>query len=86
MAPAANQVELNPFHQQAESVAFMRDRRMHSGVPYISAIQVAKRTNPKIIYASIKAFGEPNAYPSLKGMDIIVQALSRCAAHCSADH
>lgn len=25
MAPAVNQVEVNPFHQQAESVAFMRD-------------------------------------------------------------
>lgn len=34
------------------------------------------RANPKIVYASIKAFGEPSIYPSLKGMDIIVQALS----------
>src|SRR4249920_554129 len=25
VAPAVNQVEINPFHQQAESVAFMRD-------------------------------------------------------------
>ena len=25
VAPAVNQVEMNPFHQQAESVAFMRD-------------------------------------------------------------
>ncbi|MFS1286875.1 CaiB/BaiF CoA transferase family protein [Pseudomonas piscis] len=32
--------------------------------------------NPNIIYASIKAMGEPSAYPGLKGMDIIVQALS----------
>jgi crotonobetainyl-CoA:carnitine CoA-transferase CaiB-like acyl-CoA transferase len=32
--------------------------------------------NPKIIYASIKAFGEPSPYPALKGMDVIVQALS----------
>ncbi|TEA71903.1 CaiB/BaiF CoA transferase family protein [Allopusillimonas ginsengisoli] len=32
--------------------------------------------NPKIVYASIKAFGEPSLYPQLKGMDIIVQALS----------
>jgi len=35
-----------------------------------------KRANPKIIYASIKAFGEPSPYPALKGMDIIIQALS----------
>ncbi|NML97095.1 CoA transferase [Paraburkholderia sp. RP-4-7] len=35
-----------------------------------------QRRNPKIIYASIKALGEPSAYPGLKGMDIIVQALS----------
>ncbi|HSV81152.1 MAG TPA: CaiB/BaiF CoA-transferase family protein [Ramlibacter sp.] len=35
-----------------------------------------RRANPKIVYASIKAFGEPSPYPSLKGMDIIVQALS----------
>lgn len=35
-----------------------------------------RAANPKIVYASIKAFGEPSAYPQLKGMDIIVQALS----------
>lgn len=35
-----------------------------------------RRANPNIVYASIKAFGEPNPYPRLKGMDIIVQALS----------
>jgi len=35
-----------------------------------------RRANPKIIYASIKAFGEPSPYPGLKGMDIIAQALS----------
>ena len=35
-----------------------------------------KRLNPKIVYASISAFGEPSAYQGLKGMDIIVQALS----------
>ncbi|WP_168788512.1 CaiB/BaiF CoA transferase family protein [Paraburkholderia aromaticivorans] len=35
-----------------------------------------QRRNPKIVYASIKALGEPSAYPGLKGMDIIVQALS----------
>jgi crotonobetainyl-CoA:carnitine CoA-transferase CaiB-like acyl-CoA transferase len=35
-----------------------------------------RRSNPKIIYASIKALGEPSAWPGLKGMDIIVQALS----------
>ena len=42
------------------------------GVDYESV----SRANPKIIYASIKAFGEPSPYPALKGMDIIVQALS----------
>ncbi len=35
-----------------------------------------RAVNPKIIYGSIKAFGEPSAYPTLKGMDIIVQAMS----------
>lgn len=35
-----------------------------------------RQANPKIVYASIKAFGEPSPYPHLKGMDIIVQALS----------
>jgi crotonobetainyl-CoA:carnitine CoA-transferase CaiB-like acyl-CoA transferase len=34
-----------------------------------------RRANPKIVYASIKAFGEPSPHPDLKGMDIIVQAL-----------
>lgn len=42
------------------------------GVDYESV----RRSNPKIIYASIKALGEPSAYPGLKGMDIVVQALS----------
>lgn len=42
------------------------------GVDYDSV----RRANPKIIYASVKAFGEPSPYPDLKGMDIIVQALS----------
>jgi 2,5-diketo-D-gluconate reductase A len=28
VAPAVNQVEVNPFHQQAESVKFMRDNRV----------------------------------------------------------
>ena len=42
------------------------------GVDYESV----RRANPKIVYASIKAFGEPSPYASLKGMDIIVQALS----------
>lgn len=35
-----------------------------------------QKVNPKIVYASISAFGEPSTYPGLKGMDIIVQALS----------
>lgn len=42
------------------------------GVDYERVRQV----NPRIVYASLKAFGEPSAYPGLKGMDIIVQALS----------
>lgn len=42
------------------------------GVDYESV----RQSNPKIVYASIKALGEPSAYPGLKGMDIIVQALS----------
>jgi formyl-CoA transferase len=42
------------------------------GVDYESV----RKANPKIIYASIKAFGEPSPYPNVKGMDIIVQALS----------
>lgn len=42
------------------------------GVDYNSV----RKVNPQIIYASIKAFGEPSPYPKLKGMDIIVQALS----------
>ncbi|MBC8635998.1 CoA transferase [Caballeronia sp. EK] len=42
------------------------------GVDYESV----PKANPKIVYASIKAFGEPSPYPNLKGMDIIVQALS----------
>jgi len=42
------------------------------GVDYESV----RQANPKIVYASIKAFGEPSPYPKLKGMDIIVQALS----------
>lgn len=35
-----------------------------------------RQSNPRIVYGSIKAFGEPSAYADLKGMDIIVQALS----------
>jgi crotonobetainyl-CoA:carnitine CoA-transferase CaiB-like acyl-CoA transferase len=42
------------------------------GVDYESV----RRRNPRIIYGSIKALGEPSPYPGLKGMDIIVQALS----------
>lgn len=42
------------------------------GVGYESV----RRANPAIVYASISAFGEPSAFPALKGMDIIVQALS----------
>lgn len=42
------------------------------GVDYESV----RKVNPKIVYASVKAFGEPSPFPNLKGMDIIVQALS----------
>ncbi|WP_174912110.1 CaiB/BaiF CoA transferase family protein [Burkholderia diffusa] len=42
------------------------------GVDYESV----REANPRIVYASIKAFGEPSPYTNLKGMDIIVQALS----------
>lgn len=42
------------------------------GVAYADIAAV----NPSIVYASIKAFGEPSIYPGTKGMDIIVQALS----------
>jgi crotonobetainyl-CoA:carnitine CoA-transferase CaiB-like acyl-CoA transferase len=42
------------------------------GVDYASV----RKANPKIVYASIKAFGEPSPMPHLKGMDVIVQALS----------
>jgi crotonobetainyl-CoA:carnitine CoA-transferase CaiB-like acyl-CoA transferase len=35
-----------------------------------------RQANPRIVYASIKAFGEPSPSPGLKGMDIIIQALS----------
>ena len=34
------------------------------------------RVNPRIVYASISAFGEPSIYPGVKGVDILVQALS----------
>ena len=42
------------------------------GVDYDSV----RRVNPAIVYCSISAFGEPSPFPGLKGMDIIVQALS----------
>lgn len=41
-----------------------------------------RAVNPKIIYASISAFGDPSIYPGLKGMDIIVQALSGIMETC----
>lgn len=34
------------------------------------------RVNSRIVYASVSAFGEPSIYPGLKGMDILVQAMS----------
>jgi len=42
------------------------------GVDYDSV----RAVNPNIVYASLKAFGEPSPYPKVKGMDVIVQALS----------
>lgn len=42
------------------------------GVDY----ETVRQRNPRIVYASVKAMGEPSAFPGLKGMDIIVQALS----------
>lgn len=51
---------------------------MSEGAPSrlgISYEDVAK-INPALVYASIRAFGEPSEYPDLKGVDIIVQALS----------
>ena len=42
------------------------------GVDYESV----RQRNPRIVYASVKAMGEPSAFPGLKGMDIIVQGLS----------
>ncbi|POP80462.1 CoA transferase, partial [Pseudomonas amygdali] len=42
------------------------------GVDY----EQVRQRNPKIVYASIKALGEPSPFPGLKGMDIIVQARS----------
>jgi len=35
-----------------------------------------KSVNPRIVYASISAFGEPSVCPGVKGMDIMVQAMS----------
>ncbi|MBI5617047.1 MAG: CoA transferase [Gammaproteobacteria bacterium] len=40
------------------------------------AYEDLSKFNPRIVYASVSAFGDPSAYPGLKGMDIIVQALS----------
>lgn len=42
------------------------------GVDYAHTAQA----NPRIVYASISAFGEPSVIPGLKGMDILVQATS----------
>jgi crotonobetainyl-CoA:carnitine CoA-transferase CaiB-like acyl-CoA transferase len=45
-------------------------RRLGVGYEAVSA------ANPRIVYASISAFGDPSILPGLKGMDIMVQALS----------
>lgn len=42
------------------------------GVDY----EAVKAINPRIIYASISAFGEQHAYEGIKGVDILVQAAS----------
>lgn len=51
---------------------------MSEGAPTRLGIgyEAIKAVNPSIIYASIRAFGEPSPYPDLKGVDIIIQALS----------
>lgn len=38
--------------------------------------EALRQRNPRLVYASISAFGDPGLHPGLKGMDIIVQALS----------
>lgn len=38
--------------------------------------EAVREHNPRIVYASINSMGDPSMYPGLKGMDIIVQALS----------
>jgi len=38
--------------------------------------EAIRQENPRIIYASIMGLGQPSAYPGMKTMDIIVQALS----------
>jgi crotonobetainyl-CoA:carnitine CoA-transferase CaiB-like acyl-CoA transferase len=38
--------------------------------------EAVSRANPRIVYGSISAFGDPSIYPGLKGMDILVQAMS----------
>lgn len=45
-------------------------RRLRVGYEDVSQV------NPRLVYVSISAFGEPSVYPGLKGMDIMVQALS----------
>lgn len=45
-------------------------RRLGVGYEAVSA------ANPRIVYSSISAFGEPSVYPGVKGMDIMVQAMS----------
>ena len=54
------------FENMSEGTA----RRL--GVGY----EETSRVNPRIVYASLSAFGEPAMFPGLKGTDILVQALS----------
>jgi crotonobetainyl-CoA:carnitine CoA-transferase CaiB-like acyl-CoA transferase len=51
---------------------------MSEGTPTRLGIDYAsvRERNAEIIYASIRAFGEPSCYPDVKGVDIIIQALS----------
>ena len=38
--------------------------------------EAVRAVNPRIVYASVSAFGDPSVYPGVKGMDVMVQAAS----------
>ncbi|MBC7437094.1 MAG: CoA transferase [Bdellovibrionales bacterium] len=48
--------------------------------------ETLSRANPRIVYCSINSLGDPSAYPGLKGMDIIAQALSGLMEVTGAPH